>query len=56
MWKVWCCIGNGGHALLSVGDRTEWRKRTAVKHAREYKALHLRDAWVQPVDHPTPAV
>lgn len=54
LWEVICVVpdGKGGtiHAGLTHKGRDEWRKRTAVKHAREYKALHLRDAWAQPVD------
>lgn len=36
-----------GYSRLCYRDRTEWKtKRTAEKHAREFKASHLRDAWV----------
>lgn len=36
------------YGILSVGDRTEWKtKRIAERHARDYKADHLRDAWVE---------
>ena len=38
------------YARLEAQGRTEWRtKRTAVKHAREFKAQHMRDAWAQEV-------
>jgi hypothetical protein len=38
------------YARLSHKDRTEWKtKRIAQKHAREYKARHLRDSWVSEV-------
>ncbi len=31
--------------------RTEWKdKRTAERHAREYKAKHMQDAWVQEIN------
>jgi hypothetical protein len=34
------------YARIEAHGRTEWRtRRTAVKHAREYKADHMRDAW-----------
>jgi hypothetical protein len=34
------------YARIEVYGRTEWKtKRTAVKHARDYKAWQLRDAW-----------
>lgn len=40
--------GDCVYARLSYRDKTEWKtKRTAEKHAREYKARHMRDAWVQ---------
>lgn len=36
------------YSRLCYRDRTEWKdKRTAEKHAREYKAKHIQDAWVQ---------
>lgn len=48
--------GRGGtrpvtrYAILKYKGRSTWKtKRIADKHAREYKATHLRDAWVQEV-------
>ena len=38
------------YARVEHRGRSEWRtKRTAEKHAREYRATHLRDAWVNPI-------
>ncbi len=45
-------VSNGKcvYARLSYRDRTEWKtKRIAQKHAREYKAKHLKDSWVSEV-------
>lgn len=42
--------GQTGYARLEHRGRTEWRKRTAEKHAREFKANHMRDAWAQEVE------
>lgn len=39
-----------GYALLEHKGRTEWSKRVAMKHAREFKANRMRDAWVCPAD------
>lgn len=48
MWEVVTALPDGGYARLWVGQRHEWKtKRIAERHAREYKARHLRDAWVQ---------
>lgn len=50
MYEVIVCLGyeNGAaqYARLEHKGRSEWKtKRIAEKHAREYKATHLRDAW-----------
>ena len=38
------------YARIETNGRTEWQTlRTARKHAREYKAQHMRDAWAQEV-------
>ena len=38
------------YGTLDHKGRSTWKtKRIAEKHAREYKATHLRDAWVQEV-------
>lgn len=38
------------YARLEHKGRRTWKtKRIAEKHAREYKGLHLRDAWVSEV-------
>lgn len=38
------------YARVSVKDRMTWvTKRIAERHARAYKALHLRDAWGEEV-------
>lgn len=38
------------YARLEHKGRSEWKtKRIAQKHAREYKAIHLRDSWVQEI-------
>ena len=42
--------GSTGYARLWHRDKGEWCKRVAMRYAREYKANHLRDAWVQPVE------
>lgn len=35
------------YARMEHKGRCEWKtKRIAEKHAREYKATHLRDSWV----------
>jgi hypothetical protein len=40
--------GTARYALIEANGRYRWKtKRTAEKHAREYKALHLRDAWAE---------
>lgn len=40
--------GDCVYARLEYKGRSEWKtKRIAQKHAREYKARHLKDAWVQ---------
>lgn len=40
--------GTTGYARIEANGRIEWKtKRTAEKHAREYKANHMRDAWAQ---------
>lgn len=36
------------YSRLTHRDRMTWTKRTATRHAREFKAAHLRDAWAQP--------
>lgn len=42
--------GGPYYSRLSVRDRTQWKtKRIAEKHAREFKARHLKDAWAQEV-------
>ncbi len=39
---------NPAYARLEYKGRSTWLiKRLAEKHAREYKAAHLVDAWVQ---------
>jgi len=36
------------YARIEVRGKSEWKtKRAAEKHAREYKAAHMRDAWAQ---------
>lgn len=50
MWNAWADVGTDKpvYALIEANGRTEWKtKRTAEKHAREYKARHLRDAWAE---------
>ncbi len=38
------------YGMLEHKGRSEWKtKRIAEQHARDYKATHLRDAWVQEV-------
>lgn len=51
MYEVWVDTGTkSGYALLEVNGRSQWKtKRIADKHAREYKATHLRDSWVSEV-------
>ena len=44
---VW---GENGYSRLEYRGRMQWRKKTAMKHAREFKARHLRDTWVQETD------
>ena len=40
--------GKTDYARIEHRGRIEWKtKRTAEKHARDYKARHLRDAWAQ---------
>lgn len=50
LYEVICQIPKDGgfiYARLQVKNRFTWKtKRIAEKHAREYKALHLRDSWV----------
>lgn len=50
MWNAWASYEVDGvtrHALIEANGRTSWKtKRTALKHAREYKSTHLRDSWV----------
>jgi len=41
-----------GYAILTHKGRSEWSRRVAMKHAKEYKAEYLRDAWVCPADEP----
>jgi len=38
------------YSRLTHLDRWQWSRRTAMKHAREFKAQHMRDAWAQPVE------
>lgn len=50
-WEVVCAIPDGAgrirYARLEHKGRTSWKtKRIAEKHARDYKANHLRDSWV----------
>lgn len=43
------CTSDGvlQYERLERNGRIEWKtKRTAEKHAREYKARYLKDAWV----------
>lgn len=41
-------LEDGTYALLSVRGRTEWKTlQTAKKHAKEFKARHMRDAWAE---------
>ena len=51
MYYVVCDTGQEyprKYSILSVKDRTSWKtKRIAEKHAREYKAIHMRDCWVE---------
>jgi hypothetical protein len=35
------------HATLSHKDKIQFCKHTADKYAREYKAKHMRDAWLE---------
>ena len=43
--------GEPQYARLDVNGRFEWKtKRIAEKHAREFKANHMRDAWAQKVE------
>jgi hypothetical protein len=56
MYEVWVDSGEltphgtTKYAVLDVNGRSEWKtKRIAKKHAREYKAIHLRDSWVSEV-------
>lgn len=35
------------YATLSHKDKIQFCKRTAEKYAREYKAKHMRDAWIE---------
>lgn len=60
MYEVICDMGEipavldgfipSRYTILEANGRTEWKtKRTAQKHASEYKSIHLRDAWVQEV-------
>ena len=38
------------YGRLDVNGRSQWKdKRTAFRHAREFRGMHLRDAWVQEV-------
>lgn len=38
------------YSRLEHKGRSTWKtKRIAQKHAREFKAVHLRDSWVQEV-------
>lgn len=40
--------GTVSYARIEHKGRSVWKtRRTARKHAMEYKALHLRDAWEQ---------
>lgn len=46
------------YSRLEYRGRTSWKTlRIAEKHAREFKSIHLRDAWVQPAlpEEATPA-
>lgn len=48
LYEVVIALESGEYARLWVGERHTWRtKWRAEKHAREYKARHLRDAWVE---------
>lgn len=39
------------YARMEHKGRVEWKtKRIAQKHAREYKAKHLRDSWVSVIE------
>jgi hypothetical protein len=56
MYEVICATYPNGedknpvYARLEYKGRIEWRtKRIAQKHARDYKAIHLMDSWVQKV-------
>lgn len=42
--------GDTRYARLEHRGRMSWCKRTAEKHAREFKAAHMRDAWAREVD------
>jgi hypothetical protein len=49
-YQVIVAITEGGetfYATLSHKDKTDFCKLTALKYAAEYKANHLRDAWVE---------
>lgn len=52
-WQAVANVAKSGppsYAIIEAHGRTEWKtKRTAEKHAREYKARHLRDAWAEEV-------
>ena len=51
MWEVIVSLESGkGYARLEHRGRVQWGKRTATKHAREFKANHMRDAWIQEVE------
>ena len=47
--------GKTQYARLEYRGRMAWGKRTAEKHARDFKANHMRDAWAQDADLPMPS-
>jgi hypothetical protein len=48
MYLVMVSLPDDRYAVLEVRGRMSWKtKRTAQKHARNYKATNLRDAWVE---------
>lgn len=51
MSKSYEAIGRlecGTYTRISVKDKTCWKTlKTARKHAKEYKARHMMDAWAQ---------
>jgi len=51
MWEVIVSLESGkGYSRLEYRGRMQWGKRTATKHAREFKANHMWDAWIQEVE------